>query len=433
VSYGQYSPEHRQSIPARLDLTQKEGNKRQKHVFGSNDTGIEHVWANPLTKDGQGYYQTHATNPQRNFYFKTDEDGTRVLYSYRDTYPIASLFDIGKGRSRKRVYLIRSGKAYSVTTSGHINLARLAVPDKENMFHVPYVTRYTQPNFQYPDTGRPDKATHAANLADYITQIQDLINTQTQGRASYRIEHAHTQAITVCKTAKRYARVFGLKLPKLPNVPKLDKAKLATIKTREAEREARAEAKRKAEREAYEARYAAEVAVWEASGYCKHTPHHTLGEKWTCEKQTEHEDWEANKLERIASWKRGEDVTLRISYDEYALLRVKQEDGAYYVQTSMHVSVLVSGLAGAARLLRVLQALKANARTYQRNGHTEHIGQFTVDSFKPAVLTASPDNPSTPEWILTAGCHRIVWSEIESIAQQVTDAESLEAQQGLQA
>jgi hypothetical protein len=347
------------------------------------------------------------------------------------------LFDIGKGKARKRVYLIRSGKAYSVTTSGHVYAAYCAVPDKENCFHVPYVTRYTQPNHDYPDTGRPDKATHAANLADYITQIQDLINTQTQGRASYRIEIAHSEAITLCETAKHYARVFGLKSPKLPKVPKLDKAKLATIKAREAERKARTEAKRKADNEAWEARHAAEVAVWEASGYCKHTPHHTLGEKWTCERQTEQEDWEANKLDRIAQWKRGEDVTLRISYEDasmrYALLRVKQEDGAYYVQTSMHVSVLVSGLAGASRLLRFLQALKSNGRTYQRNGHTEHIGQFTVDSFKPAVLTASPDNPSTPEWILTAGCHRIVWSEIESIAQQVTDAESLEAQQGLQA
>jgi hypothetical protein len=80
----------------------------------------------------------------------------------------------------------------------------------------------------------------------------------------------------------------------------------------------------------------------------------------------------------------------------------------------------------AARLLRFLQALKANGRTYERNGHSEHIGNFVVDSFKPAVLTATPDNPSTPEWVLVAGCHRILWSEIESVSQQIFDAETAE-------
>src|SRR5258706_9822865 len=179
MSYGQYSPEHRQHIPLRPDLTAKQTPKREKHVFGSGDTSVSHVWANPLTKDGQGYYQTHGTNPQKNFYFKTDADGTRVLYSYRDTYPITSLFDIGKGRARKRVYLVRSGSPYSVTTSVHMSAALRAVPDKTNCFQVPYVMRYDVINSEtaygrgYPRDGKPDKATHKANLADIIARLTD--------------------------------------------------------------------------------------------------------------------------------------------------------------------------------------------------------------------------------------------------------------------
>ena len=85
MSYGQYSNSPKPDKPALPAKT-----KRIKTVFGPHDTGVEHVWAHPLQKDGSGYAQTFATNPQRNFYFKTHEDNTRVLYSYRDTYPIGA-------------------------------------------------------------------------------------------------------------------------------------------------------------------------------------------------------------------------------------------------------------------------------------------------------------------------------------------------------
>jgi hypothetical protein len=343
------------------------------------------------------------------------------------------LFDIGKGKSRKRVYLIRSGKAYSVTTSGHVNAAYRAVPDKENCFHVPYVTRHDNlGDAKYGNAwtrdGKPDKATHASNLADIISQLTDEIGKLTRARSTYVMTYSHAEAIKLRAIAKRYARVFGLKLPKLPTIPAIDKAKFAKSEKFESERTARAEALAKRKREEWEALHAAEVVAWEASGFCTHMPHHSLGERHACEVQTEQEDWEANKVERIAQWKRGEDVTLRSSWQDestrYALLRVKQEDGAYFVETSMHVSVLVSGLAGAARLLRVLQALRKAGKTYHTNGHKEHIGNFVVTSF---AMNADG------EYFLIAGCHTIQWSEIESITQQVTDAESLEAQQGLQA
>src|SRR6266581_2451234 len=135
AGFGQYSsrpapvkPGH----PLYVDSNPEGG--KPKHVFGSHDSGIEHIWAHP-----ESCYQTHGRNPQSNYFFKTDRDGTRVLYSYRETYPVASTFEVG----RKRVYLVRSGKPYSVTTSCHINGARHAIPSGAIAFEVPYVIRYS--------------------------------------------------------------------------------------------------------------------------------------------------------------------------------------------------------------------------------------------------------------------------------------------------
>ena len=233
-----------------------------------------------MTKDGQGYYQTHGTNPQRNLYFKTDEDGTRVLYSYRDSYPIASRFLVGK----RAVYLVRSGKPYSVTTSVHMSTARNAVPDKGNRFEVPYVTRYTQSNFEYADTGKPDKATHTANLADYLARIESSIKTQTRGRSTWSMDNSHADAIATRNQAKKYARVFRLKCPKLPTVPKIDAEKYAKWK-------------------AYEATQAERTRA--------------LRERQAREREIEH-------AERLVAWKRGDDVSLPYGVSQYALLRVRK-------------------------------------------------------------------------------------------------------------
>ena len=403
MSYGLYGI--RRQTPARPDLTQRETNKREKHVFGPHDTGIEHVWANPGNGDnrGTGFAQTHATNPQRNFYFKTDADGTRVLYSYRDTYPIASRFVIGKPRKQRAVYLIRSGSPYSVTTSRHISAARNAVPDKDNRFDVPYVTRTenigdaTYGN-AYTRDGKPDNATHKANLADLVSRLTDEIGQFSRARSTYKMTNGHASAIELRNATKKYARVFKLKCPKLPSVPAIDKAKFDKWKTFE----------------------------------------DTAAERTKALRERQAREWEAKYADDLARWKNGEDVYLGYGGSGFALLRVRPATTAdpsghtlsAVVETSMRVTVPVSGKLGAARLLRFLQAIKEDGRTYQRNGHTEHIGNFTVESFKPAVLTASPDNPSTPDWILEAGCHRIRWSEIESIAQQVFDAETSETLTG---
>jgi hypothetical protein len=64
-------------ITSNQDKNPKGG--RVKQVFETAE--VPHVWAHPLESDGSGHYQTNARNPQANLYFKTAQDGTRILYS----------------------------------------------------------------------------------------------------------------------------------------------------------------------------------------------------------------------------------------------------------------------------------------------------------------------------------------------------------------
>jgi len=403
MSFGQYSLNQRPADESR-PLKKQESKKRLRHVFDNP----AHVWAHPIQKDGSGFEQTDARVAGGNWYFKTSQDGTRVIYSYRDSYVIGSRFELGK----RTVFLLRSGKPYSITTSGHMSATRAAVPKDDKNVEV-----FTVPAMVHGyDHAKPGKQEHAYNLEAYVAEIKYAIERHSKSRSSYNIRGTLREATDLSVEVKRYARVFKLRLPALPKLPKLDAAKLAAIVQRERIREEKAEAKRKAEREAYEKQYAAEVEAWKnGPDGCKHIgsdgdPKHSYQDRWTCERQREQEEWEATKAEKIAAWKRGEDVRLRMEYSDPALLRVKNGN----VETSMHAEVPVSGPAGAARLFRFLVVLKTSGRTYQSNGHSERIGAFTVTSFDGEILKA--------------GCHKVTWDEILSVSDAVLTAEQAETQ-----
>lgn len=372
--------------------------KRLKQVFDNP----AHVWAHPRQKDGSGFEQKEARVAGGNWYFKTSQDGTRVIYSYRDSYPIGARFEHG----RKVIFLLRSGAPYSVTTSKHMNATRCAIPKNE-----PNVEVFTVPEMTGGWAEKPGLEQHAKNIVQYLADIQDAIEHHTKARSSYNIKNTLGRAQRLTDEVKRYARVFKLKLPRLPQIPKLDEGKLAGLIAREQAREALANAKRTAQHEAYERQHKAEVEAWETGpDACKHLnsagkPSHSFSDRYSCQQQREREDWEANRADLIAAWKRGEDVTLRLNWSETALLRVK--DGN--VETSQHVSVPVSGRAGAARLFRFLLRLKETGQTFQTNGHKEHIGNFTVTSFDGELLVA--------------GCHKITWQEVLSVSDEVLRTE----------
>lgn len=365
-----------------------------------------HIWAHPLEKDGSGFAQTYAHNPIKNFYFKAFDD-IRVCFSYRDSYVIGSRFE----HRGKIIFLLRSGRAYSTTTAQHMSATRAAVPKVRGVevFTVPAMVG----GATYSPTV-PGKYEHEANLKHYVSEIAAYIDIFSRAKASRHIHWNLQRAKDLLAELKLYCRVFRLRMPKIAKLPRINSYKMRLILQRERIAQEKREAKRKAEREAWEAAHKAEVEAWLASPKaCKHLgqdgkPQHSFSDRWTCERQQEQEEWEANKAQLIERWKSGEDVHLspRFAYNEPVVLRVK--DGE--VQTSHHAEVAILGLAGAARLWRFLKVLKDAGRTYQRNGHSERIGHFVVESFDGATLHV--------------GCHRIAWEECERIAPQVLTYET---------
>src|SRR6267154_1173690 len=166
MSYGQYSLHTRPADESRPPRTQ-ETKKRLRHVFDNP----AHVWAHPRQKDGSGFEQDNARVPGGRWYFKTSSDGTRVIYSYRDSYVIGSRFQLG----RKIICLLRSGKAYSVTTAGHMNATRAAVPKNDKNIEV-----FTVQEMVGSYDTKPGRFEHAANVRAYIADIADAIERHSK-------------------------------------------------------------------------------------------------------------------------------------------------------------------------------------------------------------------------------------------------------------
>ncbi len=193
-----------------------------------------------------------------------------------------------------------------------------------------HASRHIEPRFSVPDVAeyhsdKPTAETHAANLADYVTRINETIEAFGKARASRNIEQSKEHAITLDREARAYAKFFNLKLPKLPKLPVLDAEKMRVLK----ERESAADATRNAVKQA--------------------------------ERAERDRIWALSNVQRIVEWRNGAHVDrYYIQAGEYALLRVKFDE-----KTGLHN--------------------------------------------------------------LTAGCHLILWSEIESIADAVQTANDADA------
>jgi hypothetical protein len=99
--------------------------------------------------------------------------------------------------------------------------------------------------------------------------------------------------------------------------------------------------------------------------------------------------------ERIRQWVDGE-TDYCPSNDQAIRLRVKGDE----LQTSKGAQVPFDH---AVKAFRVIQRLRAKGESYQRNGHTIHLGHFALDAI---------DGQGN----VTAGCHNVAWDEIERVA-----------------
>jgi len=310
---------------------------RTRHVFPTDE--IPHLWAHRTQKD--------ARNPQGNLYFKG-----ATIYSYRDSYPIAS--HVTSKNGKKQAVLIRTD-TYSVTTSRHISAVRHAARHLQ-VFDVPSV----QTEWAWSEPG----ADHKTNLAYFVEQSKDALGKASRARKAGTYELA--QAFGNRDKAKEYAKFFGIACPVFDFLPK--GRKLSALKEKIAEREARARIA-DAERDARErARRAEQERIQ------------------TLELAEQLELWRQGNP-NVSAWQlHGASPALRIVGDT-----VETSRGARFP------------VAHACRGLKLVQACVNSNREYVRNGHTVHLGHYPIDKIEA-------------NGTVHAGCHVVAYDEIQRIA-----------------
>ena len=269
----------------------------------------------------------------------------KVLYSYRDSWEVAKLLTNDKSESAVAI----NSDTYSVTTATHTHMARSAT---RHMLQFTIPLKYYMPNDADAETCFRDW---------YQVSIGKLLAKASRARENkpYLVNEANN----LKDEANTFAKFFGLRsrIKSDATMGKLMKEATEQDKrNREKAREAnRVRAIENARREQY-----AEGA--------------------------------------LMAWILGDDIDtyeIRGGYTDPCYLRIKADN----VETSMGVKAPVKH---AAILYRFILKLKADGKSWQSNGHTFHIGHYTVSRID--------DNGD-----LHAGCHFIQWSEVERIGQQL--------------
>lgn len=301
---------------------------------------VAHIWAQQSQEEGR--------SNNGNFWFQGE-----TLYSYRT--PIARLMNV----KRKGQVALVSSISYSPTTaSKHLSAVHRSV----NAAYTFYV-----PTLAMADQGRAHRLDHAENLAylteAYSKEIARMKRARDIG-SDYRREHL----VRLYNAAKDYANVFGLGTLKLQapadamNDIEAHHAARNTPEQRakRAKEQARRDAAKAAKDELLRQEFAVQVAAWQAGKL---------------------------SLSDIRGLNRFGTV----------YLRVKGQN----LETSMGATV---PLAHAIKAFRFVKACKDAGRSWERNGHTIHVGHFTVDSI-------------AADGTMRAGCHVIGWDQIEQAAK----------------
>ena len=276
-----------------------------------------------------------------------------TIYSYGSHFPIATHVTGTQGQAG----ILFTSDKNSVTTSQHMSAVRSAIPPDVLVFTVPY----QHLGFSEAE----DTYQHEKNVEHYVAEVTENLSVCARARSSYNKEWRHEQAINLRTEALAYASFFGLPEPAIDPIPDLDSKKMAVIKSREAAASAKkaAETKRKVEED--RVRWAATAEQWRRGEY-----HHYL-------------PYSIPTMLRIEG---GEVVTSR---------------GARFPITH------------AKRGLALVRAVMARAEDWHRNGHSCHLGHYSIDHIEA-------------NGTVHAGCHIVSWSEIERIAPAIETFQEVE-------
>jgi hypothetical protein len=336
-----------------------------KTVF--NNSQCAHVWAQQSQPSGRSN-STRFDGPVY-YSYATPIACIMIPPSLRANYDVTDATDC-------KVVLI-SADTYSPTTAQHINEVQSATVHMRR-FAVDHVIV----DINASSMGRASSGTHAQNLEGMRVRFDKEARRMERATSEWAVRYS--QLKEMAEHIDAYAATFGL--------PSLNQVSVAAVRETEiaafrAAREARLNtpaniAKRAADKVKRAARK---------------------------EAKEEAERIERNRTdeEKLARWSSGESDTFPMPWHRYgtkysALLRVAH--GRVETSQGAHVP-----LVDAMRAIRFIKIVKARGIAWNENGQTLPVGQFRVNR-----IDANGD--------IKAGCHRIMFEEIERIAADVERA-----------
>ena len=268
-----------------------------------------------------------------------------TIYSYRE--PIARIIH---NRRKGKVVLERE-ETFSVTTSGHQSSMRSSIPSDMPVFTVPSIDA---------------KVDHKRNLRSYQYKIDKAVLAAKRARKR-SVDHVRS-ATSAATEGDSYAQYFNLKtrfvIPELPGMAE---------KIQEQTERNQIEAERYAEQ-------------WKRRDEIN--------------KQQRREAQEKFITEDLPAWRNGEKNHIHFPWEFPTALRVVGDQ----VQSSKGASVPVEHVRKVVPVVRSIQ--EGNRRAYVANGHTIHLGHYSLNSI-------------TQDGTVTIGCHVIPFSEVDLIGQQL--------------
>lgn len=320
-----------------------------RHVFPTDQ--IAHKWAHQT--------QDNARNGQGNLFFEQE-----ILFSYRHSYPIAKLY-----KKYTATLVLLNSDTYSVTTARHIALARYAT-NHLTQCHVPHIIIATD--------SVSDLLTHEANLKYLLDQTLALQNKAGRAQSLSTVEYLERQAVEQYNQAIAYNNFFQV-YPELVPCPSFQASKDRRIRLESPDpvRDAKAY-KAKLSRDKSKAK---KQEREEAIDFIQMSNTWHALEKW------------ANHM--------GPKVYAYRYYDIPVFLRaVIKPNGDEVIETSRGAEVPTEH---AKRLYKIICNMRTKGETYQRNGHTIHVGSFPLDKIDS-------------EGNINVGCHYITFNTIHALA-----------------
>lgn len=349
-----------------------------------NNSMVAHLWANEKQESANG----------SNFYFEGES-----IYSYGRHFEVGR---IAWNKRGEKAYLIND-TYYSSTTSKHQYYIREAIPTGSKVFSVGY---------NMPNTG------NMAFVTSGLESIKDAIEKYKKART----ELPYQNVWGAFKNLMGYIEFFDMGTPqrllkKSANEWFGNNHELS-LKSDKIKREHARELKRIFQillnHQALEVLGTVNVIVDEVCGegtwlkYWERVERHRVNIETKQEKKHRAREEELDKFrkdfyERLEKWKSGELNFLHSYYfidiaDVNAWMRIKEG----IIETSKQIRI---GIEEARRMWQVVSLL-------HRGGQFRHGLVEDVNGNKWSINRYEND-------ILTAGCHRIAYSEMESIAKQL--------------